>query len=196
MMMAWSETISTVDPVGDVLDLAVVRDHCRADEGGADDTLLSFYLGSAIDLVQAYTGLRLLTQTVQATRHRLESTMPLPFGPVRNLSLSYLNAEGVAQVLDASQFVVVGLGTLRAEIHRIKPYGWPVLADHPAAVTVTAQVGYGDAGASIPAAIRQAILLLVGDYFANREDTIAERSVTPATMPNGVSTLLSNYRIW
>jgi uncharacterized phiE125 gp8 family phage protein len=169
------------------------RDHVRADTD--DDALTGFYVGSAVDFVQAYTGLSLLTQTVQLTRPDLRTIMRLPVGPVQSLTLQYLDQEGISQTVDPCLYFVTGLGTLATVIHLLRGKGWPFTLDHPAAVTATLTLGYGDTAAAVPAAILQSILLLVGDYYANREDTIAERSVTPATMPNGVAALLANYRI-
>ena len=194
--MSWSAHVVTTPPATLPVMVADVRAHCRADDAGDDDAVLSAYLAAAVDMVEAQTGSALITRTVQITRHQFAARMALPIGPVGLLSLSYLDPTGASQQLDPTLYALVGVGSLRTEIRLIAGKAWPAVLDHPAAITCTVSVGYGPTGASVPPAILQAIRLLVGDYFAQREDTIAERSVTPATMPTGVSALLANYRIW
>lgn len=192
-MHGWSSPLVTAGPSGLPVTLDQARNHVRADED--DDALTGFYLSSAVDFVQAYAGIALLTQTAELTRPDLPWRMRLPVGPVQNVVLSYLDADGVSQTVDPALYAVVGRGTLDARIQLLSGKSWPRFPDHPAAITATLTLGFGDAATAVPAAILQSILLLVGDYYANREDTVAERSVTPATLPNGVVALLANYRI-
>lgn len=189
----WSAPMGVL-PAGLPVTLDQARDHVRADS--QDDPLISAYLAAATDIVEAWTGLSLLTRTVTLTTPRLHDRMVLPVSPIQSLVFQYLDLAGAAQTLDASLYVVTGLSTLRSRVCLLSGNSWPAMLDHPAAVTATAVVGYGDSGSAVPPAIRQAILLLVGDFFANREDTIAERGVVPSTLPNGVQALLANYRVW
>jgi uncharacterized phiE125 gp8 family phage protein len=144
-------------------------------------------------MVERSTGTRLITQTVTSQRADLADCMSIPFGPIQSLSITYLDLAGTAQTLSTLLYAITGLGTLRTKVDLLLGKAWPALLPHPAAVTITAVVGYGAVATNVPAALRQAILLLVGDFYANREDTIAERGVAPATLPNGVDGLLANY---
>ena len=47
----------------------------------------------------------------------------------------------------------------------------------------------------IPEAIKQAILLLIGHYFENRE-ILLERGHIPKTIPFSAEALLYSYKIW
>ena len=208
----WSPSVIVTPPAALPLAVADVRAHCYADPGGADDSVLGAYLAAAVDTVQAITGLRLITQTVQLTRRhwgdgytgrvwenawgRWGGPMRFPIGPVQSVAFTYLDPTETQQTLDASTYAFVSAGSLAPEVALVGGKWWPPVYDHPAAITCTATVGYGADGTSVPGSILQAIKLLVGDYFANREDTIAERSVVPATLPNGVDRLLANFRIW
>lgn len=193
-MLDWTEAVVIEGPAALPVTIDQARAHVRADS--SEDTLLAFYLESAVDLVQAYTGLFLLNQTVQISRAKWRDVMHLSVGPVTSVALSFLDSSGAAQNVAGSAYAVAGLKTLDTNIHLLRGQSWPQISDHPEAITATLQVGYGSDGSAVPAAIRQAILLLVGDYYMQREDTIAERSVAPATLPNGVASLLANKRVW
>ena len=191
-MFGWSEPVITAQPTAQPVTLDQARAHVRADT--SDDTMTALYLASAIDLVQAWTGLGLCPQTVQISRPRLDTRMALAIGPVQEITgITYLDVNGAQQTLNPASYVATGLGTMQAGLQLAQGQSWPMLYQHPACITLTANIGYPSA---IPPAIVQAILLLVGDFYANREDTIAERGVNPATLPNGVTALLANYRIW
>ena len=58
------------------------------------------------------------------------------------------------------------------------------------AATVRFICGYGAAGA-VPQAIKQAMLLLIGHYFNNREQTIT--GVMATEIPQGADALLAPY---
>lgn len=196
-MKLWSAHIVTQPPVSPLFAPADLRDHVRTDSG--DDLLLEAYIDAAVGHVEAYTGSKLLTQTITFTRPDLDQApMRLPLGPIQSISFQYLDTSGALQTLDNAIYALPGLGSRHAELALLSGVGkwWPALLDHPAAVIATAIVGYGASAAAVPAALRQAVRLLVGDYYMQREDTIAERSVAPATLPNGVAALLANYRVW
>ena len=192
--MQWSAPFLTQAPVALPVEVPTAREHVRGDTD--DDALIGFYLASAVMQAENATGLFLITSTVQISCPMLERRTVLPIAPVQSLVIGYLDPTGTAQVVPADTYIVSGLGTTRPIITLRPGCAWPTAMEHPEAFTVTAICGYGDSGDAVPAPIKQAILLLVGDYYANREDTIAERSVTPATLPNGVTVLLSRYEVW
>jgi hypothetical protein len=49
--------------------------------------------------------------------------------------------------------------------------------------------------AAVPAPIKAAVLLMVGDLYENRE-TVAEGAPAPVEMSMTVERLLSPYRVW
>ena len=71
---------------------------------------------------------------------------------------------------------------------------WPGTTLKTAAgVTITFVAGYGATSASVPESIRQAILLLVGHWYENREATVGVGNMQ--VLPMGVKALLSDYRV-
>jgi uncharacterized phiE125 gp8 family phage protein len=75
----------------------------------------------------------------------------------------------------------------------IKPVDdWPTHMETMNAVKVTFVAGYGAASA-VPAALKSAILLLVGHWYTNREAVMVGESV--AELPLAVSALVAPFRM-
>lgn len=69
----------------------------------------------------------------------------------------------------------------------------PELALRADAVTAHFKAGYGPAAKNVPAAIRQAMQLLVGHYYKHSEAVIS--GTRPTELPMGVRALLAPYRL-
>lgn len=63
-------------------------------------------------------------------------------------------------------------------------------------VRVTYTAGYGPDGTAVPAPIRQGMLLLIGDWYEHREQTIVGVGRVVLELPSGVQKLWASYRIW
>ncbi len=107
-------------------------------------------------------------------------------------SIKHVDTDGVLRTLDASGYRV----DAKREPGRITPaYGevWPATRAVMNAVTVRFKAGYGDEAETVPADIRQALLLIVGRHYAHREDV---RDGMPASeLPLGAQHLLRPYMI-
>lgn len=151
-------------PAATPVSLDEARAHCKADT--ADDTLLQVYLDAAVahvDGAEGVLGRCLVTQTWDYKLDAFPETIKVPLPILASVtSISYVDADGDTQTMSASDYRVSG--------QRITPgdAGWPATDDVTHAVTVRFVAGYGLAVA-VPAAIKAAILLYVGDLYANRE---------------------------
>ncbi|MGE8143050.1 head-tail connector protein [Novosphingobium sp. NPDC080210] len=164
-----------------------VKAQCRVD-GTADDTALNGYIAAATDYVEQYTGRAIMAQTWKLTLDAFSDSILLPKGPVQSISaVQYFNAEGVETTL-LPEFYTLDASD-PAWIVRNSGSAWPETLDAINAVSITYVAGYSQT----PAAIKQAILLLVGDWFRSRENT-ALGSNQPSEMPHAVTALLANYR--
>jgi uncharacterized phiE125 gp8 family phage protein len=104
-------------------------------------------------------------------------------------SVTYVDTDGVDQVLAPSQYHLAGTGGARlARIYPAFGERWPSTRDQHAALRVRFVAGYGDNPGNVPAPIRQAIRLIVGQSFADREGTVG---LSPA-----VESLLFPFRVW
>lgn len=161
-------------PAKEPLDLGDVKRHLRY-EPGYEDVLILSLITAARQYVETWTGKALITQTLRLTRDyfpglREGYTFRLPKPPLATVtSVQYTDTAGATQTVDSATYVV----DVTAEVGRIGlAWGeiWPTDAiEQIAAVKVNYTAGYGLTGASVPAPIKQAMLLLIGHWFVNRE---------------------------
>jgi uncharacterized phiE125 gp8 family phage protein len=178
-------------PDGDVIQLDEAKTYLRVDDE-SEDEIVERAVRSATEHVEAYTATRLLAQTVELRASSFDDLDRLPIGPVQDIkSIEYLDTSGAPQTLAADRYELFGAGLERG-IRPAVNARWPAIRKVSDAIVVTAVVGYDT---SIPEPVMRAVFLLLGDFYSNREDTIAERSVTPVTLPNGVDANLANFRI-
>lgn len=187
----------TLDPVS----LAETKAHCRVSISD-DDGLLAGYLVAARQHVETYLRRVLITQTWDVSfdygwpsmtwkRERIE----LPFSPVQSVtSVTYIDSAGATQTLPPDQYKVARTDT--GEWVIVPAYGasWPTVRREMEAVTVRFVCGYGSNPSDIPEPIRQAILLLVGHWYENREAVNVGNIVSE--LPFAVDALLFPFRVF
>lgn len=93
----------------------------------------------------------------------------LPRPPLKTLSsIAYTDLAGAGQTLGSGSYQLDAI----SRPARLAPaYGtiWPLTRPQLNAVVIQMINGYGDAGSSVPANIRMAVLLAAGFYFYNRD---------------------------
>jgi uncharacterized phiE125 gp8 family phage protein len=190
-------------PALDPVSLAEAKAHCRVAISD-DDGLIAGYLLAARQIIETELRRSLISQTwdyfvdcdwpcekVGGQWHR-RITLPLP--PLLSVtSISYVDSSGGTQTLAADQYRV---STKRHEGVIEPAYGvtWPPVRDQVDAITVRFVCGYGPNPSDVPEPIRQAILLLVGHWYENREAVNVGNIVTP--LPFAVDALLFPFRVF
>jgi uncharacterized phiE125 gp8 family phage protein len=122
-------------------------------------------------------------------------TLFLPRAPVQSVtSLQYYDTNGVLQTMDPALYLL----DTDSEPARITPaWGtfWPPWLLRENSISISFVAGYGDAGgtaaasaAAVPQTIKQAILLLVGHWYENREAVVIGPST--GSVPLAVDALL------
>lgn len=167
---------------------------CRVD-GTDEDILFEWLIGTARRYVETFTRRALITQTWDLYLDTWPSVdyIDLPRPPLQSVtSITYKDTTGAATTWGASNYIV---DTGRTPGRVMLAYGisWPssTLLYPTSAITVRYVCGYGATGKSVPQQIRQAILLLVGHYYENREAAL-EKGVQG--IPFGVESLLWSER--
>jgi uncharacterized phiE125 gp8 family phage protein len=173
--------------------------HLRVSHSG-DDSQIATYLAAAVERIDGHAGILGRCLVTQTWKQPFDGwpvlgvfRLPFPNVDADSVVVSYLDALADEQDLPDSQYEVLEdaegvFVSLRAA------FTSPSLEDDRAApVWVTFDAGYGDAE-DVPAPIKAAILLMVGDLYDNREDTVVGTSLDVRPLPRGVDALLAPYR--
>lgn len=189
--------VRTVAPAA-LIDLDAAKVHLRVD-GDDEDALIASYVAAATDRLDGIGGILgrcLMPQTWTASFWGFAGDrLRLPLRPVASItSVKYYDTAGTLQTFSAAKY---GLLTdeLGPYVRLLYPNIWPadVAVDRDNAVVVTFVAGYADA-ASVPAPIKAAILLMVGDLYANRETAVIGVPAAEIPMSTTVQALLAPYR--
>ena len=170
--------VRTVAPTATPVTTTQLKTHLNV---AADDMAQDAYIASlgaaAVSYVDGHAGVlgrALVTQTWTQAFPGFSICLRLPVGDVIAISsIKYYDADGVLQTVASTVYTVL---TDRRGPFVTPATGqyWPSPAGgRPDAVEVTWTAGFGPAGTDVPAAIRQALMLLVGHWYENRESVVA-----------------------
>ena len=158
--------VVTVAPTTAVVDTAALRRQCRVDHHD-EDSVLDGFRDAATEMVErdSHCWLRPATVRLQLDRVPCSGVIELPRGPVNSIaSLTYVDDNGDTQTWDSANY----LADVSSIPGRITPsYGgsWPSARNQSGSVRVTYSAGYS----TPPRVAIQAVLLLVGHWYMNRE---------------------------
>lgn len=181
-------------PAEEPLLLGEVKEHLRitSDE---ENTLLEGYLAAARELAEMQSRRTFVTQTFDLSLVAWPqcNALTLPQPPLQSVtSITYIDSNGVTQTLSSADYLV----DAASEPGRvILGYGksWPSATLRPGpAITVRFVAGYGNA-MQVPQIYKQALLLLVGHFYENREAVTANTRPLQR-VPLAVATLLGVNR--
>lgn len=188
--------VRTVAPAVEPISLQEARDRLRIDHHEEDPLIASLIAATTahLDGWSGTLGRALVNQTWVQKFPRFPSgaVFGLVLAPVQSIeSIVYFDADNVPQTLDASVYALLDdefgpFVTLQAG------RAWPATFARADAVSVAYVAGYGPAGDDVPAAIRHAMLLLVGHWYENRESVVV--GTTTVQVPLAVQALLGPYR--
>lgn len=166
----------TAAPVIDDDFLRLVLDHCKIDAGDPEDLyadpgdadlvpLIEHYVEAAVGRVEACSGRRLFKQSLRLTVDGFGRAIELPASPVIAVTkVEYLDAQGGLQTLPSGDYALIDrLGT--PKLIPAHGHSWPATAAFPGAVLVDFDAGYGEGMETIPAPLRQAVMMTVADFF-------------------------------
>jgi uncharacterized phiE125 gp8 family phage protein len=136
--------------------LSLAKQHLRVDHDD-EDALITGYVAAAVSWVENYTGKKLTRGSVTQEASCFPDYFELQWGPTpATATVDYTDTDDAPQEITDAQIV-------RARLYPAD--AWPSIADNTA-VTVSYTAGYSIA----PADLDHAVLLLAGEYYANREN--------------------------
>lgn len=174
--------------------LAEAKAHCRIDHSD-NDSMITSLIDAAVSYLDGYTGI-LGRCLIEQTWELYYDTFPcgdlrIPLGKLISItSVEYVDPTTLLYVTWASANYEVDTYSLDGWV--IPVDGWPTPADTSNAIRVTFKAGYGDEAGDVPAAIRQAILMMIGHWYENRETVIVGE--TAAQLPLAAEALLAPFR--
>lgn len=183
-----------VEPVGTV----EAKAHCRVDVDD-DDALLDALVVAARQYVEQVTRRSLVTQTWDLFLDGWPAgdTLVVPVPPLQSVTaVTYTDDAGTTRTVSSADYVV-DTANEPGRVRLTSSASWPSETLQVVnGVQVRFVAGFGDAGADVPQPIRQAILLLVGHWYENREAVAVHSFATfPKEIPLAVDALLWPYRV-
>ena len=167
----------TIAPAAEPLTLAEAKLHLKMDGISADDDLITSLIIAARQYAENYCNRGFITQTIAQVYNRfpeLEGVLRLAVSPLMSVtSVFYKDENGDNQTWADANYVVDNY-TEPGEISLANSKIYPTTLTEKNTIMVIYQVGYGNA-AAVPIAIKQAMLLLIGHFYVNREDTVSEK---------------------
>jgi uncharacterized phiE125 gp8 family phage protein len=170
-----------------------MKSHLRLGSGFAEDALqdglIESYLRAAIAAIEGRIGKMLFLRRFQwALECWRDDEQALPVAPVSSIiSVTLIDAAGAVVVVPAASYRLV------PDLHRPRLAGkggtLPVIPSD-GMVQVVFEAGFGPTWAEVPVDLRQAVLLLAGEFYEHRHDDGAQA----AGLPFGVVTLIERWR--
>lgn len=206
--MGWS-LLRTVDPTLTPLTLEAAKRHVRVDTSD-EDPLISSLIFAAWEYVELRTGIVCLPSTWQLVLDRWPrlnavEQWPWPGIPAGAILLPRFPVTSVTSIVwkgtDGSTNTVAGTDYSLDAVSRpprVTPNYLKSWANTPSlipqgGVVVTFVAGYADAN-RIPATLKQAMLLILGHWFANREAVLTDNRVAAIQLPQAAETLLGLWQ--
>lgn len=183
-----------VPPAEDAVPLEATKLHIRV-ETDADDEIIEHYIKTATRWCESYQRRAYITQTWELWLDTFPRTpwillTPSPLQSVEHVIYydfndqpHYFDDYFIDNVSEPGYVILNGGAS------------WPSAQLRPAnGVVVRFRAGYGD-GEDVPHTILQAIVLLVGHWYENREAVVSTGAV-PQRMPFSVQALLNQDKVY
>lgn len=194
---AYIATPSTVQ----ILTTAEAKTHLRVDFSDDNDYIDSLVL-AAQDVIENYCNIKIMDVTITQRCDSWYDSFELYFSPVQNSGKASI--EHIKYYNDATTPV---LTTWAASNYDFDKYsaplrvsladldsidGYPNISSMLNAIEITYKVGYSSSS-DVPKALKQACLILVGQWYENRQEAVVGRSV--GRIPMTATYLMNRYRI-
>lgn len=192
--MTW-ELRLVADATDEPVTLEEAKAHLRVDVTD-DDDLITALITAARQMVEMVLRRALLSQDweLRLDAFPASDTLEIPLPPLQSIAaITYTQQDGTSVTFAATEYTV-DTGSTPGRIALNSGASWP--GDSLSAlggVQIAFTAGYASADA-VPQAIRQALLLLVGHLYENREAVTDTKTLQ--TTPLAFEYLLQPYRVF
>ena len=161
----------TLQIISEPVSLADAKKHLRLNPGTDEDDYVNMLISAARQFAENYIGRSIAVQQILCTEVDAKAVW-LPRPPVTEVQSVLIDGEPVEYDYDS----INGLVVLEEKAER---------------VDITYKAGY----ATCPAGLKLAILLLIANWYENRE-AVVTGSIASVTPPLGAVTLLNQHKDW
>lgn len=197
-MITFGERVLVTPALEEPITLAEAKAQCREDST-VEDYLFVAWMRAAREYVEQVCDRALLLSTWDyfVRDWPCEQSLYLPLGNVGTVtSVTYYGADDAVYTLSNSNYYAFGgdYGRISLKYSRI----WPTTVLRPdRGVAVRYTAGW-PTRADVPEDIKNAIRLLVGHFYANREAVVIGKTTSAEgkPLPLGVDALLANHRLY
>jgi len=175
-------------PAPELITLTEAKKQCKIELSFIEeDDLIAGYILAAISQAENYTGTNINQAKFKLTSNGFQNNYAFKRSPISAIdSVKYFDETDTEQTLDVEKFELRPLDKYQHEIFYENFSELPnVITNKSNAVTINITCGY-DAD-TLPKAIKQAVLLLIGTFYENRQDSVE-------ALPKASTNLLRKYR--
>lgn len=192
---------SSTGYVANPITLEEIKDHLQIERGETDsDETLKGLRAASVEMVQNYTGRKLMTQKWKSYYDYWPGGyIELPFTPlasagVVSTGIVYTDSTSGSNVLGSTVWSFDRV----SEPPRIvleNDQVWPTdMLHNNNPIEIEGTYGYA-ASSDIPRSLKHAMLLMIGHWYENREETITGVGLSVQEIPMGAKSLLEMYRV-
>jgi len=178
----------TTEPAVEPVTSTEAKVHLRVDHTD-EDSLITILIQAARETVEQRTNRSLITQsrTIKLDTFPYGNVLYIPYAPLISItSIKYYDTTDTEVTLSNTLYWV----DTNSNIPRVViKDSWPATYDRPNAVEIIYSAGYGASGANVPKPLKQAMYLIIGHLYENREQVGDVRH----ELPFGADVLMSPY---
>ena len=168
----------TVEPVS-VSEAAL---HLRVDSD-EENSLIASYIKAAREYCENFQNRAYINRTYEyyLDAFPVSDSISIPVNPLSTVtSIKYYDTDDTEATFDAANYLAE-VDNNESKISLKYGKTWPSTTLRPhRGVLITFVAGYGDDASSVPEKVKLAILLLIGDYYSNREAGEASKETLTA----------------
>lgn len=188
----YGKLVLKTGPATTAISLAEAKAFLRVDSDyDDDDAYITSLIGVATNVVEQFTRRRLITQTYNIYYDEFPPYMDLQVGNVASVThVKYYDTDNTLQTLDTSEYDV-DIRVKPGRIYQAEDGNFPNTYERANSVEVEFVVG--SAASDVEDAIKQAMYIVIGRYYENRQDVVMGTQVNE--LPLMVEHLLTPYRL-
>lgn len=188
----YGKLVLKTGPATTAISLAEAKAFLRVDSDyDDDDAYITSLIGVATNVVEQFTRRRLITQTYNIYYDEFPPFMDLQVGNVASVThVKYYDTDNTLQTLDTSEYDV-DIRVKPGRIYQAEDGNFPNTYERANSVEVEFVVG--SAASDVEDAIKQAMYIVIGRYYENRQDVVT--GTIASELPLMVDHLLTPYRL-